>query len=448
MADVCAFPAIHYATATGDVTTRIAPPYDVLSEGVKQALLKRDPANIVAVDLPHTPPKNVGPVEAYQRAGELLRAWLAGGVLVRESGPAVYPYAQTFEHAGQRYVRRGFIARVRAEQFRASPAGIFPHEQTFSGPKEDRLALYRAARAQISPIFGLFPDDANDLTDRLFADLPADPMLRGRLGPVEHAVWREDRPARIDALVAGMRDRPIFIADGHHRYTTALNYLAELEKSGLPADDPARFVMFVCVSMSDPGLIILPTHRVLTVRRFDAKQLADRLAAAFDIRPTESPVDALEGQVLDAGPGTIGVKFRGESAGWLMRLKDAGVLDRFEPARGLAWRRLDVAILHRFIVQECLTPLTGEPAGIEYPHNASDVVGSLAHLGLDDATAFGTSAGSNAAGLANTKVAFLLAPTPLAAVRDVCLSGELMPQKSTFFHPKLATGLTLYDLTK
>ena len=149
MADVQPFRAIRYAmTAGNEVGLRIAPPYDVLSESDKASLLAADGNNIVAADLPHTPPKSAGPAEVYQRAGQLLRRWLADGVLVREQVPAVYPYRQVFEHDGQRLVRRGFIATVRAEQFRASPAGIYPHEQTFSAPKEDRLKLLKATLAQ------------------------------------------------------------------------------------------------------------------------------------------------------------------------------------------------------------------------------------------------------------------------------------------------------------
>ncbi|MDD4892055.1 MAG: DUF1015 domain-containing protein, partial [Phycisphaerae bacterium] len=429
----------------------IAPPYDVLSEADKVAMLKRDPNNIVAADLPHTPPKSAGPAEAYRKAADLLQGWLAGGVLVRDSAPAVYPYQQTFEAGGRKITRRGFIARVRAEQFRATPTGIFPHEQTFSGPKEDRLMLTRAARMQLSPIFGLFADDGNAITDSLYANLPAAPTMRGRLGNVAHEAWRVDDPAKVAALTRAMATRPIFIADGHHRYTTALNYLAELEKQGpLPADHPARFVMFVCVSMHDPGLAILPTHRVVTCRPVALSQLAAKLGGVFEVQVGALSVGELEAAVLAKGPGWFGVKSADSADSLLLRLADAKLLDRFEPDRKEAYRRLDVAILHRYLLAEVLGPLAGEPAGIEYPHSGKDTAAALAATKMDSSTAFGTggAVGGAARTEALTKLAFILAPTPLAAVRDVCLSGELMPQKSTFFYPKLATGLTLYALSE
>ena len=461
MAEIRPFRAIRYAGAWGaDISSRIAPPYDVLSEQDKAAMLAADPRNIVAADLPHTPPKSAGPAAAYQRSADLLTKWLADGSLVRESAPAVFAYRQVFEVNGVQRARRGFIARVRAEQFRASPAGIFPHEQTFSGPKEDRLMLMRATRMQLSPIFGLFADDSGELTDSLYANLPASPMLVGSLGPVRHEAWPVTAPDRIEALADAMRDRPIFIADGHHRYTTALNYLAELESAGpLPPDHPARFVMFVCVSMHDPGLAILPTHRVVSVRCAEPAALVGQLAArlgqgnAFRVQAGTWSAEQLESLVLERGCGWFGVKAATGDNALLLHLADANLLDRYEPTRGVAFRRLDVAVLHRFLIDEVLKSVAGDPAGIEYPHNGRDVAAALEQKALDSASAFGT--GADVAGKAHgpqsvgiSKIAFLLAPTPLSAVRDVCLSGELMPQKSTFFYPKLATGLALNDLAE
>lgn len=447
MADVQPFCPVHYALHAGaDVSTRIAPPYDVLSEADKAAMLARDGRNIVSADLPHTPPKSAGPAHRYEAAATQIQAWLAKGTLVRQSAPAVFAYQQTFSAGGRTLTRRGFIARVRAEQFRATPTGIFPHEQTFSGPKEDRLMLTRAARMQLSPIFGLFADEGNAITDALYASLPASPAMLGRLGDVEHQVWTVDQPAKVAALTAAMASRAIFIADGHHRYTTALNYLAELEKAGsLPASHPARFVMFVCVSLHDPGLAIQPTHRVVSCKPITPESLTAALAGPFEVSRQTLSVEALESAVLEHGPGWFGIAFAGRNDSLLLRQADATLLDRLEPDRGQAYRRLDVAVLHRYLIDEVLARLVGAPAGIEYPHNGRDASIALNASAMDNSTAFGSAAGATAG---NTKIAFILAPTPLAAVRDVCLSGELMPQKSTFFYPKLATGLTLYPLTE
>ncbi|MCG3180504.1 MAG: hypothetical protein BIFFINMI_02866 [Phycisphaerae bacterium] len=446
MPDVLPFQAIRYSTRGGsDLTGRIAPPYDVLGAADKEAMLAADPHNIVAIDLPHMPPKSLGPADAYRRSADLLRQWLADGVLVRDDAPAIYAYQQTFAASdGSTVTRRGFIARVRIEEFRATPAGIYPHEQTFGGPKEDRLALTRATAAQLSPIFGLFADEGNAITDLLYAGLSDPPLMTGTIGGVAHAAWRVADAGKVAALTAAMASRPVFIADGHHRYTTALNHMNELAAAGrLGPDDPARFCMFVCISMDDPGLVIWPTHRVVTVAPFDLDELAKRLKPIFTVDRTGVEARMLETQVLANGPGWFALRTsRAADPGLLLELKDRKVLDRLEPARGQAWRRLDVALLHSYLIDELLTPLAGAPAAIEYPHTGADAAAALGR-GLDAATSFGT-AGESAGGGERIKLAILTAPAPLASVRDVCLSGELMPQKSTYFYPKLATGLTIY----
>src|SRR3954471_14826613 len=243
----------------------IAPPYDVLDERGKAALQARHPNNIVNIDLPHLPAKSVGPDEVYGRADVTLQAWLKAGILKRDVRPATYAYSQTFDHAGRTHHRRGFITLVRLSLF--GEGHVIPHEKTYKGPIEDRLKLMRATRVQLSPIFGLFADPKNEVTGLLYHNLGR-PELSGVLDGVRHDLW-----SVIDAEVENqvsdlMGHKPVYIADGHHRYTTALQYQKEVQDAQgggrpLPAAHPANWCMFVLVGMQDDGLLVLPTHRLI-----------------------------------------------------------------------------------------------------------------------------------------------------------------------------------------
>ncbi|MBL8877861.1 MAG: DUF1015 domain-containing protein, partial [Phycisphaerales bacterium] len=196
-----------------DVSSRIAPPYDVLDASDKQALLERDPDNFVRVDLPHMPPKEAGPPADYQQAADTIAQWLKNGILVRESQPSLYAYHQKYTHAGRSYLRRKFFARLKLENF--GEGSVFPHEKTFGGPKEDRLALTKATKANLSPIFGMYEDATNAIADRLQAALPARPTATGTLDGVENSLWAISDVHVIDDVIRLMQPRPIFIADGH-----------------------------------------------------------------------------------------------------------------------------------------------------------------------------------------------------------------------------------------
>ncbi|MEE8170745.1 MAG: DUF1015 domain-containing protein, partial [Phycisphaerae bacterium] len=261
MAQIRPFRAIRYPDR--DISNRIAPPYDVLDRADKQALLARNDRNIVAIDLPHVPPKQAGPPETYEHAAMLLRQWLADGALRQDEHPALYVYHQTFAHGGRTYTRRKFFARLRIEEFGAG--SVYPHEQTFGGPKADRLMLTRATRCNLSPIFTLFPDETNDVAGAFETAIKREPDAAGTLDGVESRLWAVTDAAVIDRVCGLLADRSVFIADGHHRYGTAVMYRDELAKSqgGLPDDHPANFVLCVLAGMEEPGLLILPTHRVV-----------------------------------------------------------------------------------------------------------------------------------------------------------------------------------------
>jgi len=397
-----------------DVSSVIAPPYDVLNQADKDALLARSEHNIVAVDLPHIPPKEEGPRQAYQQANALLERWLAEGVLVREATPAIYAYNQTFVHDDQRYTRHQLIVRVRLCEF--SEGVVLPHEQTFGGPKADRLALTKATRCNVSPVFGLYTDAENAVGGALESSVARESDATANVDDVDHKLWVVTDAAVIDRVRSVMADKRIYIADGHHRYGTALNYRSFVtEQSGgdLPDDHPAHFVMLVLASMDDPGCVILGYSRVLT----EGVTLDSLLDAWKDgaVQCDETDADLV---LYDGGSRSrAGVRFT-----------DRGILEQLAPNRDPSWRELDVAYLHAYLIDQLLAKKLGVAPKIEYDKSQSNACERAEKSG---------------------GVAILPKATPMAQLRAVSEAAELMPQKSTYFFPKLATGLAinpLYDV--
>lgn len=450
MPQVFPFRAAQFRHGRGDVSDAVAPPYDVLDAAGKQRLLARSDRNIVAIDLPHTPAKELGPQAAYDAAAALYRSWLADGTLAR-SQPAVFAYRQTFrsEDGRSQVQRAGMACTVEVVPFGPREGGgILPHEETFSGPKEDRMALMKATRCQLSPIFGLHADElgmATSLLRRVMAARGPDLTARTDDGTL-HEVWTITDPATIKSYQDALAGEDVFIADGHHRYTTGLNYLKGLEAAGpVPADHPARRCMIVLVGMSDPGLVIWPTHRVLggmkdyTFAKFQAAA-ADHLR----ILPARGGIESLPLEMMSvtmpASPlprNVIGLYDFKSGACWTAMFTRKDPLDGRFADKAPAWRSLDVALIQHVIVEKICQPAlnAGQPVKWAFPHTIREV--------LDIGRGAETGAGG---GADFAQLAVIVRPTPLAAVKDVSRAGQLMPQKSTFFYPKLATGLFINPL--
>lgn len=431
MATIRPFCGIHYALRPDlELSRLIAPPYDVLDEAGKAALQARHPNNIVTIDLPHVPPKSVGPDEAYAKASTTLQAWLSAGVLVRDARPAIYPYTQSYQHNGKTFHRRGFICTVKLEPLGAGH--IVPHEKTYPGAIEDRLKLMRATRVQLSPVFGLFNDDRGQVTKLLYSQLGR-PMLDGTLDGVRNQLWSVTDAQIHNEVIRMMGTKHIYIADGHHRYTTALEYQRELEQQHagpLPPNHPANYCMFVLVNMNDDGLLILPTHRLIGgLDTFDIDAFKAQIEPHFDVtQATMTPPQLAESIAADA-PHTFGLYDGRTRTCYRLRLKNPDILAGLEPQRSQAWRRLDVAILQRYLLDEIFQPkfASGRELVKGYTADASQIAA------LVDGRMY--------------QIALLLRPTPLHALEELARHGELMPQKSTFFYPKLATGLIINPLT-
>ncbi len=454
LAAVCYAQAFAGGKGPGDISSLIAPPYDVLDANRKAAMLQRDSLNIVAIDLPFTPPKVVGPDAVYEQAGKTYRQWRDAGALASRPAPAFYVYQQNYTHRGRTFHRRGLIAGVRVQPFGKSPTpgcggGVWPHEQTFSSGKEDRLKLMRATKAQLSPIFGIYRDPQATIAKLLagVADRKAATFTGATAtDAVGHDVWEVNDPATIATFTAALKDSDIYIADGHHRYHTALNYRNELAAAhggDLPADHPANFVMFVLVSMEDPGMIVLPTHRVLgNLQGFSLAKLQAAAKGKLVIEPfAGSTLADLERALPTAGPHAVGLYVPSAGPRLNDRMFIAGTvgddpLAATHAGQSEAWRKLDVAIVQHLIVEQICQPTFAQrsEAGNQsegevkwkFPHDLGDLAA------LCDGGEF--------------QLGLVLQPTPLKSVMAVSDAGELMPQKSTFFYPKLATGLVINPL--
>src|SRR5205809_2586108 len=280
MADIRAFRAFRYdlgrVGALGDV---VAPPYDVIDPALQQALYDRSPYNVVRLILNKEEPTDTEANNRYTRAAGCLRDWQREDILVQDSARALYVYHQEFEVEGQRFTRKGFMTRVRLEPF--GTGRIYPHEETLAGPKADRLKLFRATAMNLSQIFGLFPDPDGTVQAKLDAAVGRALPLQAtdHLGVVSK-LWPVTDQQVVSAVTGLMGPKPIFIADGHHRYETALKYLEEKKQAGevTSPDHPANFVLMMLVSMHDPGLIILPTHRLVSgIGALQAEQLKSLL---------------------------------------------------------------------------------------------------------------------------------------------------------------------------
>lgn len=429
MAELRPFRAVRYrAEGAGEMAAVVAPPYDVISEAYRDVLYERSEYNVIRLILGRE-------ADRYDSAAQHWRDWQRRGVLVRELEPRVFLYEQDFPLVGEEVRRRrfGIMGVVRLEPF--SSGRIRPHERTLAGPKADRLRLMEACRANLSPIFGLYAggghplEEAHSLAarERPLTDFSDEFDVRHRLWAVPYGLG--------DRLSALLGPQTVLIADGHHRYETALEYRARLaQHAPLDADDSANFVLMFLCHMGDPGLVILPTHRVLSgLAGFDAARVAENLARVFRLREFPATDDgflACTAALRSQGePGHLGVALRGASSVYLASVADRAAMDRAAPDLALAVRNLDVTLLDRLV----LRPLFD----VDVAAAAHD--GRLRYV-KDDAEAFGL------VRRAEADVALLLNAARVEEVQAVCAGGQTMPEKSTYFYPKLITGLLFHPL--
>jgi len=429
MADVRPFRALRYDTSRIDPGVTIAPPYDVITPGQQAALYGRDPHNIVRVEYGEQRPGDSPTSNRYTRAAQDLVAWQREGVLCRDGAPAMYHYRLTFEWAGTRHERTHYFAAVRLEEWEKGI--VKPHEHTLSGPKVDRLELLRATRTQVSPVYCLSREQISSPSPCQVGGVPLYNLLADGQQHVVSAIVDE---TVITSLQARFAASDFYIADGHHRYETALSYRDECRGRARhwTGEEPENFVLMAITNASDAGLLVLPTHRIL--HRPLGEGALDRLARTFDIEELSLHAEASDYSTLLAAAAPEDAMFVGlglvPGRAHSLRLRDRRSAEELMPPReSNAWKRLDVNVLQYGILSTAF--------GID---DAALAAGGAVSYTQDAMEA------RNAVESGGATCAFLLNATPVDQILAVSDANGRMPQKSTYFHPKLPTGLVLNQL--
>lgn len=433
MADIQAFRAFRYDLGrVGTLGDVVAPPYDVIDPALQQALYDRSPYNVVRLILNKELPTDKETDNRYTRAANTLRTWQADGVIAQDSARSLYVYHQEFTVEGRQFTRKGFMARVRLEKF--GEGRIYPHEETMSGPKADRLRLFHATNMNLSQIFGLYPDPESKVQELLDSTtIRAAPLqATDHLGVVSK-LWQVSDQHLISQVVGLMGPRPIFIADGHHRYETALKYLDEKTLSGevKGPDAPANYVLMMLVSMQDPGLVILPTHRLVSgLAALKADQVRTILGNHFDLETIGTGPDAAratwEQIEMDGSQALLGIGTVADGVWQIARFRSPGLMAQLAGDHSESWRELAVAILHRVLLDKLLPEAGQGKPTCKYVHLLKEVTDAVA---------------------ANEcQLAVLVPPAEMSHVEDIAGNLEKMPPKSTYFYPKLLSGLLFHSL--
>jgi uncharacterized protein (DUF1015 family) len=432
------FRGLRYAAARPQALSRlIAPPYDVVSPAQRDELAARSPHNIVHVILAPERPGDGPEDDKYLRAAGTWASWLEEGVVRPDPKPALYGLEQSFIGPdGRPCVRLGVTAAVRLHAY--GEGVVLPHEKTLAAPRLDRLELLRRVQANLSPIFGLFEDPKRDGFQAIQSLVQGDPVAEADSDDgVRHRLWRVEDPAGVQKLAAALAPRKVFIADGHHRYEAALAYrdLVDRERPGLPEGAGHRFMMMTLCSMSDPGLCIFPTHRlVFGLGDFRLGPFLDRLARFFDVQTLNEDMNRPAGRAWaisklaeHSGKSTTFLLVSGEDRrGRVLTLRDDADLSGVPLPSSQTLRDLDVTALHAIVLQYLLgiSPEAQErQENVRYEMDAGAAVNRVLQ--------------------GEFPLGFLVNPTPMWQVQAVAESDETMPQKSTYFFPKLASGLVM-----
>ncbi|MFZ0087889.1 MAG: DUF1015 family protein [Solirubrobacteraceae bacterium] len=416
MAEIQPIRALRYALdRTNGLQDVVAPPYDVIDDAQRAALEARSPYNVVRIDLPR------GGDDRYERAAGLLADWRRDRVVVRDEDPALWTLAQDYIGPdGERRTRTGWFARVRVEDYGAGR--IRPHERTHPGPREDRLRLTRATKANLSPIFALYSDPGGIARDAIAraAGATAWAQTTDDDGTVNHLGRLED-PDAIAAAQGVLSDAELLIADGHHRYETARVYADEVG-----GDGPHRYVLMCLVALEDPGLTVFPTHRLVRgLRPEQHEALAEALRRDFQIDKLADTAALTPSSGDTVRIGYIDAHFR---TPYRLTLRDPAIADQALADHAEPYRRLDTAVLEALILKGALGMTDDDIDHLQtlgYARDAEQAVERI-RTGAYDA-------------------AFFMAPTPVRRVQEVAGAGDSMPPKSTYFFPKVPTGL-LFNL--
>lgn len=417
MAEIAPMRALRYTAKAGESKDLVCPPYDVLAPGDREIYLSRSPYNSMHLEVP----------DSYGHAAELLKSWLEQGVLKQDSMPAMFLYEEEFPVRGETMRNRLLLCRMKLSDF--SEKVVLPHEHTLDEAKRDRFQLMQATGCNISPIYGLYEDperETRERLERLSSDSPRDTYT---VDGVTHRLWVINDRLAIGALWEDFRGRKIYIADGHHRYETALRYRDWRREQGLPS---AEYVLTGLADLNSPGLAILPIHRLVHgLEPFDESALLKRCADHFQIYEMDTPPEYIETNMdaLHRQGKKAFAYYSGGNAWQLLLLKDETLMDRLFPEQSPAARNLNVSLLHKVILEGMLgidAENLAKQENLTYTRDFSEALASVRS--------------------GESQCAFFVNPARIKEIREVADAGEKMPQKSTWFYPKLLTGLAFHPL--
>ncbi|MDD6489903.1 MAG: DUF1015 domain-containing protein [Clostridia bacterium] len=424
MAEVKPFRALRFNTEkAGKIDELVCPPYDVISDEQRQEYLSENEHNIIRLELP----KGDNP---YETASETLKNWIDSEILKRDDKEAVYIYEEEFTAYGQRKKFKGCIVRVKLEEF--SKGVVLPHEETLSKAKEDRFNLMKATNCNFSQIYSLYMDSEHKILNRLDRLSTGKPDVELTDNDnVTHRLWVVTDKDEIDAVCKDFADKKLYIADGHHRYETALNFRNYCRENNIK-NASADYVMMMLVDMEHEGLVVFPTHRLVrNLENFNAEKAMNDCKEYFDVSVKDniSEIEQTLRTLYEQDKKAFAFYDGGDK--WtLLVLKNLDIIHKLLPEKSAATQGLDVTVLHTLVLEKLF--------GIDAENMAKQI--NLTYTKYFDEAINSVKSGK-------AQCAFILNPTRVTEIRDVAAAGEKMPQKSTYFYPKLITGLVMNDLT-
>lgn len=421
MPEIRAFKGIRYnPEKIEDLSTVICQPYDQISNKMEREYKNKSPYNFVRLVLTKYAEGHDRQRE-YRDAKRYIDHWLKDKIFVTEQAPAIYPYWQEFTVADKTLIRKGFICLVRLEEL--GKGNILPHEKTLSKPKADRLNLLRITQKDLEPIFLLYTDPANEVSRVIEEQCTQPPLIELKdEKDVLHKLWRVENQDLIAEVTKKLKDSIFVIADGHHRYETGLNYLKELNPED--KDHPAHFKMITLVNIEDPGLIILPTHRLVkNLDNFSLRAFLEKTENYFEIK--KSSKETIIKELQSSNPHTFG--FYSAQTCYLLKLKSSKPMEKLLSDRSAEYRNLDVVVLHTLLLENVLGISQGNIENhIRYERSSQRTMRQIEN--------------------GEFQFAFLMNPTRPEQVKEIAQKKERMPQKSTDFYPKLISGLVFYNI--
>lgn len=415
MAEIKAFKGMRYTSAAGDLNALVCPPYDIISDSQREKYIEENPCNIIRLELPK------GGDERYKEAGKTLKDWLDKEILSCDKEDSIYVYEMLFSANGVRNRLKGFVSLVKLVEF--SEGIVLPHEETLSKAKEDRFNLMSETFCNFSQIYSLYMDEdgsAYNIIDGCSKGTP-DMEVTDPDGTV-HRMWKISDIGVINSVTEAFKDKKLYIADGHHRYETALNFH---KKHGT---ESSGYIAMMLVNMENKGLVVFPTHRIVKgLENFSAEKIIEDCKPYFDIgeAPGEERMQAALNKFYDEGKKAFAM-YAGCGKCYVMTLKDEEAVKKLLPEMSEAYCGLDVTVLHSLVLERILgidKENMANQKNLTYTRSRQEALEAVDMDGAD--------------------CSFILNPTKVSEIRDVAAAGEKMPQKSTYFYPKLITGLVM-----